>query len=252
MTSNASAVARRVTSERPTFHVTDRETTHGPKGTPISWSALAQTLEFIAHQAPRCRATLEIGSGASTVVFASAGTDHIAISPVGGEHERISAYCDSIGVSTHHVTFVADSSDRVLPTLDPSRRFDLVFLDGTHSFPYAIIEWHYLRRHLDVGGLLLMDDVPIPAIAVLHRFLKSDPAWERVAIVDGRTVAFRKIAETGEETWRDQPFNNGYPELAFLPLAKRAEARARHWHRVTRNRMSAVPRLREAYRRLTG
>lgn len=247
----ASAVAQRVIGDRPLFHVTDRDTCYAPKGAPVRWNAQAQTLELIARDLSPEHTTLEIGSGASTVVFAATGARHTAISPFAAEHEQIASYCDSIGVSTARVAFVADSSDRVLPKLDPDDQFDLVFLDGTHAFPYAIVEWHYLRRHLPVGGLLIIDDVPVPAVGLLHRFLESDPGWEGIAIVDCRTAVFRKVAESVELTWPEQPFNDGYPQLAFLPPAQRAHAQVRHWRRAARNRLAGMPRLRAAYRRLT-
>lgn len=244
----ASAVAQRVIADRPVFHVTDRDTSYAPKGAPVRWNAQAQTLELIASEACNEHRTLEIGSGASTVVFAATGARHTAISPVAQEHDQITSYCDSIGVSTACVSFIADSSDRVLPCLDPEERFDLVFLDGTHAFPYAIVEWHYLRRHVPVGGLLIVDDVPIPAVGVLHRFLESDPGWERAAVVDRRTAVFRKVTDTAGLTWPEQPFNRSYPELAFLPPAERSAARLRHWHRAAHNRLARAPRLRAVYR----
>lgn len=245
-TGAASAVAKRVIADRPAFHVTDRDTSYAAKGTPVRWNAQAETLELIAGHVRAEHATLEIGSGASTVVFAATGANHIAISPYPEEHARVETYCDAIGVSSTNVTFVADSSDRVLPGLSCDDRLDVVFLDGTHAFPYAIVEWHYLRRHLAVGGLLLIDDVPIPAVGVLHRFLEADPGWERIAVVDRRTVGFRKNADPAEVTWREQPFNKAYPQLAFLPPAQRVDARVRHWRRATRNRLAGVPLLRAA------
>lgn len=246
----ASAVAQRVIADRPAFHVADRDTAYAAKGDPVRWNAQAETLELIAGHVRSHHATLEVGTGASTVIFAATGADHIAISPFSDEHARIATYCDAIGVSAANVTFVADSSDRVLPGMSFDDRLDVIFLDGTHAFPYAIVEWHYLRRHLAVGGLLLIDDVPIPAVGVLHRFLEAEAGWERVAVVDRRTVGFRKNAEASEVTWREQPFNDAYPQLAFLPPAQRADARARHWRRAARNRLTGVPLLRAARRRV--
>ena len=250
-TKHATSVAERVISDRPSFHTTDRDTSHAPKGVPVRWNAQAETLRLIARHVTSGHSTLEIGSGASTVVFAATGAEHTAISPFAREHERVVEYCDAIGVATSDVTFVADSSDRIVPRLDADKHFDVVFLDGTHAFPYAIVEWHYLRRHIKVGGLLLIDDVPIPAVMVLHRFLETDRTWERIALLDRRTSAFRKVADIPDETWPEQTFNDGYPDLTFLPPSQRVEAMLRHSRRATRNWLSGRPRLRAAYRRLS-
>lgn len=64
------AVADRVIAERPAFHVTDRDTSYAPKGSPVRWNAQAETLRFIAREIGDHHRALEIGSGASTVVFA--------------------------------------------------------------------------------------------------------------------------------------------------------------------------------------
>ena len=246
----ASAVAERVIAERPVFHLTDRDTSYARKGSPVRWNAQPETLELIAREVSSDQVTLEIGSGASTVVFAATGARHMAISPVAHEHHRIAAYCVSIGVSTAGVTFVADSSDRFLPTLDDDERFDVVFLDGTHAFPYAIVEWHYLRRHLRLGGLLVVDDVAIPAVGVLHRFLEADPGWEQTAIADRRTAVFRKVGDTADLTWPEQRFNDSYPKLAFLPPTQRTHAQIRHWRRAARNRLAGMPLARAVRERL--
>lgn len=246
----ATEIAQRVIRERPQFHLADRDTSYATKGSPVRWNAQAETLAFIASSVGPHQRTIEIGSGASTVVFAATGSRHTAISPVAYEHERITEYCDSIGVSTELVDFRAESSDRVLPALDPDDRFDLAFLDGTHAFPYAIIEWHYLRRHLPAGGLLVIDDVAIPAVGVLQRFLDADAGWRRVTIVDRRTAVFEKLVDDPEATWRHQPFNDGYPQLDFLTATDRAAAQVHHWRRAVRNRASGMPRVRALVQRL--
>lgn len=252
LSASAVAVARRVAAERPKFHLADRDTGYAKPGQPVVWNSAAETLDFIARNVRPGTRTLEIGSGASTVVFAAAGARHIAISPVSHEHERIAEYCDEIGVSTSDVVFIPDSSDAVVPTLETDGPLDLILLDGTHAFPYAVVEWHFLRRLLRPGGLILVDDVPIPAVAPVYRFMSADPDWQLVAHLDRRTAAFRKLRETrAGQTWPEQGINRGYPDLSFLPPGDRLRAAARHHRRKLRNGAAArFPALRELSRRL--
>src|SRR4051794_36703473 len=83
--------------ERPSFH-----TTHG---IPVAWNALPGTLQLLARLVRSGDSTLETGPGASTVVFAAAGSRHVAISPHASEHERISEWCSSKGIDTGNVRF---------------------------------------------------------------------------------------------------------------------------------------------------
>jgi len=234
---DARAVAERLARDRPKFHLADRDTSVANIGEQVVWNALPETLAFIADGVSPADLTLEIGSGASTVVFAAAGARHTAISPVSHEHERIVEYCNSIGVPTHDLSFVAASSDAVVPTLD--QPLDLVLLDGTHAFPYAIVEWHYLRRLLRPGGLMVIDDVPIPAVTPLHRFMSTDESWEVVRSLDRRTVAFRKLRESPAQTWRDQRINDSYPDYSHLPPRERVAARTEYRLRLLRSRLGA-------------
>ncbi len=242
------AIAARVSCEKPSFHLADRNSDTFTVGDEVVWNALPETLSFIASQIKAGSRTLETGAGASTVVFAATGAEHTAISPVEHEHERIAEYCTSIGVRTDRLSFVAASSDAVLPELDEP--FDAVLLDGTHAFPYAIVEWHFLRHLLRPGGLFLVDDIPIPAVNPLFEFMHSDEHWELITHLDRRTAAFRKLRDLPEQTWRDQRYNDSYPIHSHLSLSARTAARAQGSARALRQaagrRLPALRRRRSS------
>lgn len=234
------------------FHLADRQTSYAKPGEAVIWNALPDTLSFIAENVQPGDRTLEIGSGATTVVFAAAGAAHTAISPVPHEHDRIGEYCRSIGVPVTGVSFIGESSDAVLPGLSQSEQLDFALIDGTHAFPYAVVEWHYLRRLLRPGGILVLDDVPIPAVAPVYRFLRADPDWSLIRHLDRRTAAFMKLRETPPgQTWRDQAFNAGYPDYSFLPLAERIPTTVRARKRAARAALGRrLPVLRRFRRKL--
>lgn len=242
VTSGREAVTR-ILHDHPRFH---------GQGT-ITWYATRGTLDFLARTVRPGDRTLETGTGASTVVFAAAGAEHTAISPSALEHELIAKYCAEIDIDTSRVTFVARPSDDVLPGLDPEVEFDLVFIDGAHSFPFPIVDWHYAARRLKVGGCLVLDDVPIPAVSVVHRALSGDPAWEFVEWLDRRAAAFRKRAQPEtEDYWRFQSFNR---RLDFSTLPPRERLRA-EWKHGLRRAFKAVdgrwPAAGDALRKVRG
>lgn len=229
-------------NDKPTFHLRGE----------ARWDALPGTLSAISRIAgPGC-STLETGAGASTVVFAASGASHTAISPDPAEHERVREYCRRTGVDDSRVRFIAGLSDDVLPALlGRDRGLDAAFIDGAHSFPFPVVDWHYISRSLKVGGRLLLDDIPIPAIADLFRHMSLEPNWQLEGIFDDRAAEFTLISPPAPENWPDQPYNRGYPDFSFTSGQKRLLLSAGYRVRQARLVMSRrYPGLRRAYRRL--
>ena len=203
------------------------------------WNALPETLGLIARHVQPGNRTVETGAGASTAVFAATGARHTAISPIGDEHERIRAWCREHEVDDANVTFVVGTSDRVLPGMAEEAAFDAAFADGTTA--------------LCTGGVLLVDDLPIPAVTPIVRHMLVDPAWELLELADNRAGVFRKLAEPelGDD-WEAQPYNRGYPDFGFLPITERLPLQARHAARQGRRELGErVPALRRAWQRMS-
>lgn len=234
-------VTQQLSSDLPAFH----------QGGAAHWSALPGILAALEQSVGPAVRSVETGCGASTVVFAAGGGEHTVISPDGREHELVRAYCDEQGIGHSGVTFVADSSDRVLPRIATPDSLDLVFIDGAHSFPYAIVDWHYLSLALKVGGRMLVDDVAIPSITPLFHFMKSDAAWRFESLPDNRAALFTKLAEPDAvEDYTRQPYNR-HSDFSFAPPLTRARLVGESI--ATRSRRSVgrrLPALRTVYRRL--
>jgi hypothetical protein len=205
-------VVRRLLEDKPAFHLQGE----------ARWDALPATLRWIHETVEAGDSTIETGVGASTVVFASCGARHTAISPDPTEHQRVQDYCERIGIDHSQVSFMAGLSDDVLPTtLTRDRTLDAAFIDGAHSFPFPEVDWYYITRSMKVGGKLLLDDVPIPAVAPVFRHMRLEPNWRLDGIFDNRSAAFTLLAPPAPESWVDQPFNNHYPDLSFVSLPRR-------------------------------
>ncbi len=222
----SSQLVDRLMTERPNFH---------GKGT-VSWSATRGTLDLIDRVVEPGNHTLETGAGASTVVFASRGARHTAVSPMAAEHAAIAAYAKTIDIDMSAVTMIAATSDSILPTLPLDDRFDVVFVDGAHSYPIPAVDWHYGQQRLTVGGLMILDDVPIPAVVGVFDLMHELDNWEFVEIVDSRAAVFRKTAEPEPgDFWRYQRANRAYPDFSFLPLGERLRATNESKNVIVRN-----------------
>jgi precorrin-6B methylase 2 len=215
-------IVDRLLRDKPIFHV------HGT----AQWDASPDTLRAIQRTVRDGSRTLEIGCGASTVVFVAAGARHTAISIEADEHERVRAYLRTIGVDDANFHSFVGWSDHILPAFDlKPRSLDIALIDGAHGFPYPIIDWHFVSAALKVGGKLLLDDIPIPAVACVFRFMRADLHWQLYQILENRTAVFtllrEPIVEAGELTdWTKQPFNNHW-DYGFAPLSEQMRIKAR-------------------------
>lgn len=225
-----SNVLSRVIRDDPRFH----------SGGVNCWSALPGILSTISAYTSPHTVSVETGCGASTVLFASAGGQHTAISPDPREHQLVREYCERIGVDHSNVIFIAESSDEVLPGLFDGRVLDLAFIDGAHSFPYAIVDWHYITSSLKVGGRVLVDDVGIHAITPVFHFMKAEDWWTLESIPDDRAALFRLNSMPPEEGYTSQAFNRRM-DYSFAPAGVRARLMA--GEAATRARREAGRRL---------
>ena len=236
-------IVQRLLTDKPSFHLS---------GT-ARWDALPSTLEAVRRSAAHGGSTLEIGVGVSTVVFAASGTSHTAISPDPAEHQLVRDYCQRIGVDDSRVSFVAGLSDDVLPSvLNRDRTLDVAFIDGAHSFPIPVVDWYYITRSLRVGGQLLLDDIPIPAVAQVFRHMSLEPNWRLDGIFDDRAAVFTLIAAPDpKDDWIGQAFNKGYPDFSFAPMPRRLRLATTHGFVQLRQRAAQrYPTLRSFYKRL--
>jgi predicted O-methyltransferase YrrM len=163
-------------------------------------------LEWLVATLPPGARTLETGSGLSTLAFALSGARHVCLTPDPKEPERLLAYAGERGIPMDGVTFHTAPSERVLPTLGTGA-LDLVLIDGSHSFPQPFMDWFYTHPQLVVGGHVIVDDTQVWTGRILRDFLRAEPEWSVAEEWFGRSVAFRKDAETDpDRLWVDQPY----------------------------------------------
>ena len=211
------------------------------------WGLAWPALEWLENELREGMSTLETGSGASTIVFAAARTEHVAVTPDADEEARIRAECESFGVSSDRVSFEIGFSHEVLPRL-PARALDVVLLDGAHGFPYPVLDWWFVAPQLRVGGCILLDDAYMPPVAALVDHARTSRAWDVERAVGYRTVVVRKLAdELPPFDWEGQRIG-GRMTFRYLPPAERAVASARHRAFSTRAGLALV----ELYRRGSG
>lgn len=96
-----------------------------------------------------------------------------------------------------------EPSEYWLPHLAATKAtVDLVFVDGWHSFEQTLVEFYYINRLLPVGGIVIFDDIPLPAISKIANYVERIPAYQRLqpvaALRNDIRVRVRRMSGTPE------------------------------------------------------
>ena len=138
----------------------------------------------------------------------------------------------------HFVELREEKSEVGLPRLlSEGTKIDAAIIDGWHTFDHTLIDFFYVNKLLNVGGIVVIDDTDMPAIQKVARHILTYPCYELFGQAGGpgptispvgaarrflaydlgistlrrgwdipRAMAFRKIAED-DRSWNwHQPF----------------------------------------------
>lgn len=136
----------------------------------------------------RPQTTLEIGlaMGVSALFICEALTRlpdarHIVVDPA----QHSAEYWQGIGLHNLHaagygemVEFYELPSHLALPQLAAAgRRVDFAFIDGAHLFDYALVDFFLVDKLLRVGGVVAFDDLWMPSIQRLCRYIITNRCY---------------------------------------------------------------------------
>ena len=149
-----------------------------------------------------------------------------AVAPYLGETAEICRYAREVGIDLSNLTFVNKPSEQYLPAVTQDGVLDVVLIDGKHTFPWPVIDWHYTADRLKIDGLMILDDIQLRPVAILCNFLKNDARRWRLERSLERTSIFRKIGSPiGDIAWHEQPWTVRW-KRPFVERAKTLVQRA--------------------------
>ena len=153
------------------------------------------------------RSTAETGCGGSTIVLSQASERHTAFA-IEGNDRTITELRKHIDLRIPHVTFVEGETRRTLPAYEFEGELDLALLDGPHAYPLPQMEFTYLFPRIRIGGWLILDDIQIPSVYELFRFLAKDSSVTLEEVIV-RTAFFRRVSapDLGPDGWALQGIN---------------------------------------------
>ena len=130
--------------------------------------------------------TLEIGLafGGSTLTFGQSHKDlgrepskqHTAIDPAQSKYwedagRLILENADLMG----YVEVVEAYSSQALPRfVEEGRKFQMVYVDGSHQFEDVLMDFVFTHEMLEIGGVIMFDDSTDSHVAKVLRFLEAN------------------------------------------------------------------------------
>ena len=151
----------------------------------------------------------ETGSGASTLLFSHLSDGHTVFAFDGGSNSIVNVRESSL-LRDGVVTFVEGPTQSTLPHHRFADKLQLVLIDGPHGYPFPDLEYYYLYPHLDAGGLLILDDIHIPTVNNLFRFLSADAMFHLDEVVRSTAFFTRTAAPVFDplgDGWWEQGYN---------------------------------------------
>lgn len=161
-------------------------------------------LHRIISQDSRIAKTLEVGcaNGLASLhicdaLGARAGAHHTIIDPFQNSQ------WDGVGVRNleqagiRFFELIEKKSELALPELlgRGEAQFDLVFIDGWHTFDHTLLDCFYATRLLRTGGCLVIDDVGLSPVGRVTDYLSHYPCYEIFAtLADAQPHSFKHRA----------------------------------------------------------
>lgn len=154
----------------------------GVNSNPVSFKKQVEAIgDFVRRN--KFSRTMEIGlgiGGSASYILASTSGTHVAMDPYQRDYynnkgvENVRRFGFSNRFEFHHAF-----SFHVLPKLVSEKRsFDFIYIDGDHKFDIAMMDFYYCDMMLEMGGYMLLDDIWMPSLTVLDRFLEINRSRE--------------------------------------------------------------------------
>jgi hypothetical protein len=202
-------------------------------------------------RAREIQCSAETGSGASTLLFSHLSRRHVVFALDGGDGS-VARVRRSPLLNPGAVTFVEGPTHLTLPAHRFPDKLQLALIDGSHAYPFPDLEYAYLYPHLAPGALLILDDIHIPTVHNLFRFLRRD-AMFRLDQVVGATAFFTRTGAPAfdplSDGWARQNYNarpllrHGWKQRLWNrtpKLARRAWSRLKRGMTVGNSRVSIL------------
>lgn len=168
--------------------------------------------------------SVETGCGKSTILFSNVASRHkvFTLDDRSFAESSVTFFQECSLPRNERIEVIFGPTQKTLPGYSFNEPFDVILIDGPHSYPFPEIEYYFLYQHIKRGGYLIIDDLVIPTIGRLADFIAEDDMFELVEIVGCNTAIFRRtdaptFDPTGDGWWLHfrSTIGGGYPPSAI-------------------------------------
>ena len=166
--------------------------------------------------------SVETGSGMTTLLFSHLSSDHRVFAVDAGD--SVSQVRRSPLFRSETVAYVEGPTQITLPSYTFEDKVQIALIDGPHGYPFPDLEYYYFYPLIETGGLLLVDDIPIPTIRRMFEIIEADPMFELLDVVNDNMAFFRRtsaplVSPTGDGWWL-QGYNRTHYEKVLSGKAR--------------------------------
>jgi hypothetical protein len=166
--------------------------------------------------------------GASTLVFCSehkhlgheASRQHTAIDPMQPFqlYDEAGVYAIERAGLSNFLDYYSGYSEFVLPRLlEEKRRYDFIYVDGSHLFENVLIDAFYCAKLLNDGGLIAFDDCTDQHVGKAIAFIRSNlqNSLREILPRDLRSSAARILGKRQLATFERLPYEGPHQPRKF-------------------------------------
>jgi hypothetical protein len=113
---------------------------------------------------------------------------------------------------------IEDFSEFALPALTKEGvKVNFGFIDGWHTFDHTLIDFFYINRMLDIGGIVVIDDVHMAPISKMVRYLYNYPCYEFAGrVVNSEVTSKRRFFDGAAKAFAGLKYLTGKRVAAEL------------------------------------
>ena len=157
--------------------------------------------------------SIETGSGKTTLLFSHLSKNHNVFAL--NIENSVDVVKSSDLLNTESYNWINGPTQQTLTNFKFNKKYQLAYLDGPHGFPFPELEYYYIYPHIENGGLLILDDILIPTIHNLYKFIRADEMFKELEVIDTTAFFQRTKAKTfdplGDGWWLQGYNKNHYP-----------------------------------------
>lgn len=151
--------------------------------------------------------SLETGSGKTTMLLTHLSKNHTVFAL--DIENSVEVVRSSTLVNKESYNWINGPTQKTVPQFNFDKKYQLVYLDGPHGYPFPELEYYFIYPHIATGGLLIIDDIIVPTIYNLYKFLKQDEMFVELEVIDA-TAFFRRTDAKTFDPYGDGWWLQGY------------------------------------------